>query len=171
MDVPTTSQRMAAPMAIEIVTGRSLTISCHTGTLLTKEKPRQGGGQWSLLAPASKSRPTKTPSTKCQYCTGIGSSRPNLISISLMVSAVGALPANSAAVLVCVAFGIRKKIPNVTMLTIHSSPTTRIRRRARGGRGGGCKEGGAVGWGGGRSGPGAPPPPPTTLFSGVERTI
>jgi len=53
-----------------------------------------------------------------------------LISISLIVSDVGALPANSAAVLVCVALGIRKKIPNVTMLTIHSSTTTSIRRRA-----------------------------------------
>src|SRR5436305_12031331 len=123
MAVPTTSQRMAAPIAIEIVTGRSLVISCHTGTLLTKENPGQGAGQWSLLGPASKSRPTKTPSTKCQYCTGIGSLRPNLISISLIVSDVGALPANSAAVLVCVALGIRNKLANVTMLTIDSSTT------------------------------------------------
>ena len=73
--------------------------------------------------------PDEEPSTKCQYCTGIGSLRPSLTSISLMVSAVGALPANSAAVLVCVALGTRKKIPNVTMLTTQSSTTTRIRRR------------------------------------------
>ena len=31
MEMPKTSQRMAAPMASEIVTGRSLVISCQTG--------------------------------------------------------------------------------------------------------------------------------------------
>ena len=35
--VPESSQRTDAPLAIETVTGRSLVISCHTGTLLTKE--------------------------------------------------------------------------------------------------------------------------------------
>jgi len=70
---PNTSQMIAAPSASEIVTGARSIRSGSTGFWVTNEYPRQGAGQWSTEMPLLTSRPTMTPCSQCQYCTGTGS--------------------------------------------------------------------------------------------------
>lgn len=77
MPVPTPkmTKTNALPTESERVVGKRSTMVPKTGSRLMNEYPRQGAGQcpydWY-------SRPTKTPCSQCQYCTGIESAIPRL---------------------------------------------------------------------------------------------
>jgi hypothetical protein len=67
--------------------------------------------------------------TNRAYCTGIGLSKPSLIRVAATSRGVAVLPTNSSAGSVPAAFGIMKKIANVTMDTTSSNNAEVTNRR------------------------------------------
>ena len=93
MATPAVSQMIEAPIASEIVTGRSETISDQTGSLLMNEKPRHGALHCCAVMPVPYVRPTKMPFRNSQYWVQNGSLRPSFFDTAATVAGLGLRPA------------------------------------------------------------------------------